>query len=256
MPLVASAQIPSDPVAAYSFSGNANDGSGNGNHATVSGATLTLDRFASASSAYAYNGTSDLISLPTGVQIGGAGVGISVSLWTRTTDGDGYLVDVGASIRNEFTAQAGYGVLLQGGRVRFVVNNDGPPPFTFVDWDDVITSGTYNDNQWHHIVGVFPADGTRSRIYVDGVQDSSPNAGVPQTGITVSYPTPNSYVGQTTYGNGFGVNGVIDDLYIYDRALNTTEIQTLYAVPEPALVPIGAAALLIGMRFRRRWRKG
>ena len=40
------------------FNGNANDMSGSGNNGTVSGATLTTDRFGTASSAYQFNGTS------------------------------------------------------------------------------------------------------------------------------------------------------------------------------------------------------
>ncbi|MCG2717111.1 MAG: PKD domain-containing protein, partial [Candidatus Marinimicrobia bacterium] len=53
-----------DPVASYSFSGNANDLSGMNNHGTVNGADLTTNRFGDLNSAYYFNGTSDNIRVP------------------------------------------------------------------------------------------------------------------------------------------------------------------------------------------------
>ena len=48
------------------------------------------------------------------------------------------------------------------------------------------------------------------------------------------------------------LNGTLDDVYIYDRALSPAEVATLFAVPEPStalLLGIGLAGL--GMRTRR-----
>src|SRR3989442_470274 len=51
-------------VAYYPFNGNANDLSGHGNNGSVAGATLAADRFGNASSAYAFDGVSSLITVP------------------------------------------------------------------------------------------------------------------------------------------------------------------------------------------------
>ena len=51
-------------VAYYPFNGNANDESGNKNNGIVKGATLTTDRFGRKASAYSFNGTTSLISMP------------------------------------------------------------------------------------------------------------------------------------------------------------------------------------------------
>ena len=58
-------QLPA-PLAYYPFNGNADDETGNGYDGEVNGATLTLDRFGKADSAYAFNGmmkTGDYISI-------------------------------------------------------------------------------------------------------------------------------------------------------------------------------------------------
>lgn len=52
------------PVAAYSFSGNANDETGSGNHGTLLGAVLTKDRLGRADSAYSFDGVDDYIEIP------------------------------------------------------------------------------------------------------------------------------------------------------------------------------------------------
>ena len=49
-------------VAYYPFNGNANDESGNGNDGEVMGATLAVDRFGTANSAYNFDGDKDVIS--------------------------------------------------------------------------------------------------------------------------------------------------------------------------------------------------
>jgi len=57
--------VPTDGLILYfPFNGNANDESGNGNNGTVYGATLTADRFGSASSAYDFNGVNAYINIP------------------------------------------------------------------------------------------------------------------------------------------------------------------------------------------------
>jgi hypothetical protein len=50
-------------IAFYPFCGNANDVSGNGFNGTVNGATLTTNRFGTANSAYAFNGTNGHITV-------------------------------------------------------------------------------------------------------------------------------------------------------------------------------------------------
>lgn len=84
--------------------------------------------------------------------------------------------------------------------------------------DNVSSSQDLNDNSWHHIVGV--RNSTNISIYIDGIfnvmgisenvdGDTTDNASI---GVEVSY-------------NYF--NGSIDEVRVYNRALNSTEISQL-----------------------------
>ncbi len=54
---------PSDPVAYWSFDGDATDSSGNGHNGVVYGATLTEDRFGVANHAFSFDGSNDYIAV-------------------------------------------------------------------------------------------------------------------------------------------------------------------------------------------------
>lgn len=73
-------------VAWYPFNSNANDESGNGNNGIVAGATLTTDRFGIANKAYAFNGTNNYVTCPSGSTSTLNVIGdISFSYWLKTT---------------------------------------------------------------------------------------------------------------------------------------------------------------------------
>lgn len=57
--------VPTNGLVGYwPFNGNANDESGNGNNGTNNGATLTSDRFGNINSSYNFDGLNDLIRIP------------------------------------------------------------------------------------------------------------------------------------------------------------------------------------------------
>ena len=57
--------VPTNGLVGYwPFNGNANDESGNGNNGLVNGATLTTDRFGNNNSSYNFDGINDLIRIP------------------------------------------------------------------------------------------------------------------------------------------------------------------------------------------------
>jgi hypothetical protein len=237
-PLFLFAQLPSylpadGLVAWYPFNGNANDESGNGYNGQAQGAILTSNRFGNSNRAYSFNGNLDNIT--TSLQQTNIS-SYTVSAWFKTNHGGwiltGRQVDSGDhSIRMlvniDGVTAGGYGVL-------YGTDGDGNTDLT-------TTVANYNDNQWHHAVGVW--DGVNSsvvsqfqmKLYIDG-------ALVPQT--------PGTSVGNGGYGGHpnipisgnsvcrFGISpgnyapqslvGQLDDIAIYNRALTAAEVTSLY----------------------------
>jgi len=79
-------------------------------------------------------------------------------------------------------------------------------------------------NEWHHIVGTY--NGSFMRLYVDGVEKVSSVA----TG-TIPYDNNPVLIGadsnQADHTPDAGWNGTIDDVLLYDRALNQEEVAIL-----------------------------
>jgi uncharacterized protein (TIGR02145 family) len=221
------AQVPSyvptnGLVGNWGFNGNANDQSGNGNNGTVNGATLTTDRNGNANSAYSFDASQNSkISLP--LQQSGI-TSYSISAWFKTTS------EFSAILAGRIALdQAGLTLLIHGGKV-----------FYFVDGGNIqtgkLTTANYNDNQWHHVVGIYNGtpgiiDPNQFSIYVD-------NLLVSQTNIVNGYVTAYSPINNGTnlllgvWGQGYDFNGKIDDLSIFNRALTQSEITQLYSSTE------------------------
>ena len=86
----------------------------------------------------------------------------------------------------------------------------------------VLGTTNINDNQWHHVVGVY--DGLRLFLYVDGKLD-----GFKQASGSLMVSGSNVYIGGSA---STSFNGLIDNVRIYNRALSVEEIRTLYSGPD------------------------
>ncbi len=231
-------------VAAYEFSGNANDVSGNGNDGVVNGATLTTDRFGAADSTYSFNGGSDVIianSVLTPNQSA-----LTVSAWFYGTAPLPNTLTT--SIVNQATnngASGGFTLHLKettGGnsRVRFQLHDQ-------IDGKNGVSTAEIDYFSWNHVVGVY--DGTELRIFLNGVlAEAVPNAG------SISIPSDPLRIGKEDRAVFPAFDGSIDDVYIYNRALSSAEVSTLYsAVPEPnTALLLGFGLVGLGIKTTRR----
>ena len=92
------------------------------------------------------------------------------------------------------------------------------------------TSGTYhlysttkiNTNEWYHIVATY--DGSKMRIYINGKLDSE----MPASGDIVDHDQVCDYIGIYPWGNVYKFHGIIDEVYIWDRALTPQEVKERY----------------------------
>ncbi len=203
-------------VAYYPFNGNANDESGNGNNGTVNGASLTTDRFGKPLNAYSFNGGGNNISCGNGstLQISG---NITVCAWAKLQP-----TSHGQVVINKYYLSADRGWLIEtstSGIVQFNVRSGGGTFFT--------SGGNYSifDNSWHFLVGQRVGDVIK--IYVDGnlrgqndTNHSGSISGSVDLRIGVQSDRPTD---PATFANG-----LIDDVFIYNRAISESEISELY----------------------------
>ena len=86
------------------------------------------------------------------------------------------------------------------------------------------SSITISSNTTYHVVGVY--NGANSMLYVNGVLSNSAAA------VGFSPDTTHDFIiGKLTYTNAFYFSGIISSVRMWNRALNSTEIQNLYAQP-------------------------
>lgn len=83
-------------------------------------------------------------------------------------------------------------------------------------WNSGYSINSINDNQWHHVVGVIDLINGVSSVYVDGLVSSS------NTNIT-----GDSLANNAVIVVGHRIEGYLDEVTIWNRALTASEIPTL-----------------------------
>ncbi|MEY4114954.1 MAG: hypothetical protein RLZ76_1647, partial [Bacteroidota bacterium] len=217
-------------VVYYPFNGNANDTSGNANNGLVTRATLTTDRFGTANTAYSFDGSSTSIKIPFSSSINSIQKGLTVSAWIYMQGGTPAgnpprLLELRGAYGNG--GNAGFVLLSQGNsdsartfETRWY-NNNGATNIS------IAPTSSVTSKEWHHVV--FTADGESAvgKFYVDGILRGT-NAQMQNQGKITScdYNSNAIFIGIEPGGTG-AWGGKIDELRIYNRALDSNEV--LYA---------------------------
>ncbi|MEI8202317.1 MAG: LamG-like jellyroll fold domain-containing protein [Bacteroidota bacterium] len=224
------AQIPTNGlVAYYPFNGNANDESGNGNNGTVNGATLTADRFGNVDKAYSFDGVSNYIKVldDTSLHVSN----ITISGW------------INPNAFNSYLNAAGYWAHYSGFICKDPQDKNNQSCFStsanqnFLRIQASCTDGSYSDvhisnsvnlNSWQHIVYIY--NNGSVKIYKDGILLIEDNTNLGNLLSTNNEPL---LIGKTYWFPSASLlisyfSGAIDDIRIYNRALNETEIDSLY----------------------------
>jgi len=248
-------------IAHYSFDGDADNKAGPAPNGVVSGATLAPDRFGHPNAAYAFDGNDDYVEVSNTAGVFNLTSAWTVACWVKpasaATDGrDDPLVwktAVGGDY-NEDTFGVSWGAMTPYGPT-------GNRFFSYLerasDGEDFgATSLTHPVGDWSHVVGTY--DGNYLSVYVDGNQEQTSDIGsiVAYTGpapLRIGNFQNTSHIYGPSHIGAF--DGVIDEVYIYSRALTSTEVQDLYAIPEPAtlcLLLMGIAGVFRGKRRATR----
>ena len=106
---------------------------------------------------------------------------------------------------------------------------------------DITTSATQiTTGNWHHVVVLYNGgsiEGANTDIYIDGSVVSVSNAGT--TTSSLSTTNSNYSIGCDTLNSRHFFNGSIDQVRIFNRAITSTEVETLYNEVQciPTIVP-------------------
>ncbi len=202
-------------VAYYPFNGNANDESGNGNDGTVNGASLTTDRFDNANSAYAFDGIDDFIYIPHSESID-LDEKISISVWVVLEQINSYNM----ILAKRYGDTTQYQVCVRGaegyGDLNFFTGVSKPG-------NDHDISYSFPTGQWVHMVVTADDISDETKYYINGEY-----VGTNTSDVLLRSTKTELRIGENTWSNGYW-EGTIDDIRIYNRVLDETEIQSLYS---------------------------
>ena len=213
-------------VAYYPFSGNAKDSSTSNLNGVITGATLTNDRFGNANKAYKFSGNSindnTVVVKDEFIKVSNFNTDfsnkISISLWANV-DSTNY----GGFLQRRVDNNIDFAVSSYGGS-----SGTRPDPNT-ISWS--IGGNRTNLGKtvipyktWHNYIYIF--DGTSMKTYLDGILETQTAA----TGL-ISNNSSDLFIGKYIYNGGkthhFYYNGSMDDVRIYNRVLNSNEINAL-----------------------------
>ena len=198
-------------VGYWPFNGNANDESGNGNNGSVNNATLTQDRYGSPNSAYDFNANAQIVcpqnNIPSQI--------FSLSVWINQDNSFANIqyVCLGSSASTTWGAVAsnnnlylGYGAGCSG------------------TGGSILNPASITLSNWIHFVYVSSGVGGNTQIYKNGVF-----AGQAQNSTSIGgCSSQNLYFGVDIFSVSEFIDGKLDDIGIWDRALTQQEITDLY----------------------------
>ncbi|GGC16493.1 LamG-like jellyroll fold domain-containing protein [Cellulomonas carbonis] len=174
----------------------------------------TSGALASGGTAYTFDGTSaEYTATRTYMRVGDV---LSLEAWFRTTSTrGGKILGFGDAATGDSILLDRHLYLDNGGRVFFGVR---PAAALTVN-----SPSSYNNGQWHHVVGTLSPAGMR--LYVDGVRVAS------RTDVTRAAPTDGYWriggdrlTGWNGQPSSFYLAGSIDEVAVYPRALTDTEV--------------------------------
>jgi len=198
-------------IAYYPFNENTNDISGNNRNGVSNNITYTSDINGRLYTALNFGGNG-FVQIPS---IGQTNESFTIAFWYKTDQG---------------------GVILSTDNIFLLA--DQQTNWFITSWN--ISIGTYSpagnpayfDNTWHHVVITDNSSDSRIITYFDGVvQHDRPDSGYflgNNQDIYIGTICPNPTLSYPTVTNFIGS---IDEIYIFNRAINTTEVEQLYFHP-------------------------
>ena len=214
-------------VAHYEFDGDASDSSGNGNDGEDYGGVSYVGGVIG--QAASFDGVNDYIEM----EISDLPINNeerTIAAWVMLNSGSSSTTDqtittYGGNVNNsKFGLQYGLGNSYVFGSWLYGCSYDVTLDDKDCSQDSGLGhSGYVQENLFYHLVALH--DGTTTKVFIDGELQGAKS----QT-IATEFSEFN------VAGEGYQLHGLVDDLRIYDRALNTEEIQALYELGKTILM--------------------
>jgi len=240
-----SAHSQTKPLFYYPFNGNANDESGNGNSCTNYGASLTTDRFGNENSAYYFDGINDYMKIIPNSDVDSL-TDFTISLWfshygwNKTNSiysTDSSIIGLQYIVNGHTESQTNYNPI-EGIGVGLILNSDSTADIdAYYHWgktdpanNRVVQKIKYplHDTKWTHIVWM--RKNGKDYSYINGQLTTNPKylSNNPSSDfIDQQHPL---YFGSANglLVKNYQFKGKIDDVRIYNNALNESEITNIY----------------------------
>lgn len=218
-------------VAHWRGDNTAVDATGNGHNGIATGVAYVEGVVGDA---FSFGGTGSKIIVPADTALEPAN--FSVSLWVKSALENRLRLVIDST---HGAGQAGWALQINSANNLSFAHGNGS---TF---PEITSAVDFSDGEFHHVAATF--DGTVMRLYID--------AATPTTLAYTGVPAPSGR--DIQIGSSLPLNrhleGALDEIRIYNRALSAAEVMSLASVPEPTTAGLLAmAAISTGFRSRRR----
>jgi hypothetical protein len=193
-------------IAHYPFSGNSEDQSGNKNHLENNEATLTLDRFGMKDSAYAFDGKASHLF----AEIEDRKGDFSLSLWAKANDVE----------QSRYRSVINIHDKTPGSKDTCQIHTSGGRYPTYQFFSSNPESFALVTQKWQNLA--VSVSGKVIRFYENGEKVYSQEL---EGGEANQFS--NIIIGKNRHGAA-KFHGSIDDVYVYDRAINDAEVARLF----------------------------
>jgi hypothetical protein len=211
-------------LAYYPFNGNTNDESGNGNHGTIfNGAVIVADKNGRPLSALSLNGANGVIVNDGSKVVAADEMTIAMDVMQRQT-GSRQMFVSSVNYNTGFGFQYWVGpAWVNDSKTYFAVARSGAACNNFYAESAGEFSGAALEKEsWYTIVVTFKNAATK--VYINGALVG--NGTAPSAKINVC-SNSNFLIGSWWKNDPIGLNGKIDNVRVYNRVLNSDEIQEL-----------------------------
>jgi hypothetical protein len=168
---------------------------------------------------FIFDGINDYVNIPypSGLSTGSS---ITLMLWAKWVTTGTTTSTIQTLVDNNYQTSPG--------SIGFVIQ-DRPDLDKVLEWGASPSAGItrctstfqVGDGTWRHITGT--NDGSISKLYIDGIQ-----SGLAQTAAGIGNSQPNINIGRWSFSNIRYLNGNVQGLMIYNRALSDKEVLRNY----------------------------